>query len=129
MPWLLDSLDQPRYGSECDTQPYTQILTQDGIKGRIWFWPIVSCKFYNKKVIPMYFMQIYFHVLWSGNKFTDFFCISEFFVDPTHNVNYKGKQNSENILKVKMIKVNLKANNLSLTICGNFLYFIFTKSR
>ena len=42
-------------------------------------------------VIHMYFMQIH------GNKFTDFFCTSEFFVDPTHNVKCKGKQNSEKI--------------------------------
>ena len=38
----------------------------------------------------MHFMELYFHIFWSGS-----FCISEFFVDPTHNVNYKGKQNSD----------------------------------
>ena len=41
-------------------------------------------------------MQIYFHLLWSENKFTDFFVFPNF-ADPTRNVNYKGKQNSEKI--------------------------------
>ena len=64
---------------------------------------MVSCKFsyqetcvfiYGERVylvIQMYFMQIH------GNKFTDFFYTSEFFVDPTHNVKRKRKQNSEKI--------------------------------
>ena len=49
----------------------------------------------------MYFKQIYFHLLWSGNKFADSFRISEFFVDPTHNVNYKEKQNTEIFQRIK----------------------------
>ena len=123
MPWLLDSLDQPRYGSECDTQPYTQILTQDGIKGRIWFWLIVSCKFYYKKVIPMYFMQIYFHVLWSGNKFTDFFVFPNFLLTLHTTWTIKEKKSWEDS------KLNLKAKKLNLTVSSNLLCFNFTKLR
>ena len=37
-------------------------------------------------VILMYFMQLYSHLLWSGNKFADFVV---FFVDPTRSVNYQ----------------------------------------
>ena len=43
------------------------------------------------------------------------FCrISEFFVDPTRNVNYKEKQNSEKIQRVT-IRLNLKTNAIILT--------------
>ena len=56
------------------------------------------------------------------------FCsISEFFVDPTRNVNYIEKQNSEKIQRVK-IWVNLKTD-VSLIISSTLLYFNFTKSR
>ena len=43
---------------------------------------------------------------------TDFFVFPNIIFDPTHNVNYKGKQNSEEIRRDKMIKLNLKANNI-----------------
>ena len=56
------------------------------------------------------------------------FLIFEFFVDPTHHVNQKGKQNSEKIQRVK-IRLNLKTNDISMTINSNLLYFNFTKSR
>ena len=47
------------------------------------------------------------------------FCsISEFFVDPTRNVNYIEKQNSEKIQTVK-IRLNLKTNDISLIISSN----------
>ena len=52
----------------------------------------------------------------------------EFFVDPTRNVNYQEKQNSEKIQRVK-IRLSLKTNNVILTISSNLLYFNFTKSR
>ena len=53
---------------------------------------MVSCKFSNQEtlsvliygenciylVILMYFMQIYFHLLWSENKFTDFIVFLNF---------------------------------------------------
>ena len=46
-------------------------------------------------VILMYFMQVYFHLLWSGNKFTDFLAFLNFLsalhAGPTH-VNYQEKQ-------------------------------------
>ena len=56
-----------------------------------------------------------------------FFLYFRTFVDPTRNVNYKGKQNSEKIQRVK-VRLNLKANYVSLTINRNLLYFNFTKS-
>ena len=46
-----------------------------------------------------------------------------------HNMNYKGMQNTEKIQRDKMIRHNLKANGISLTISSNLLYFNFTKSR
>ena len=79
--------------------------------------------------MQMYFIQIYFHLLWSGNKFAYYFvCISKYFVDPTRNMSYKGKQDSEKIESVK-IRRNLKANYKSLTINSNLLHFNFTKLR
>ena len=48
--------------------------------------------------------------------------------DPTRNVNYQEKQNSEKIQIVK-IRLSLKTNGISLTISSNLLYFNFAKSR
>ena len=56
------------------------------------------------------------------------FCISNFFADPTRNLNYKGKQNSEKLQSVK-IRLNLKANDINLNIRSNLLYFNFANSR
>ena len=56
-------------------------------------------------VILMYFMHIFtFYDLGINYRFCR---ISEFFVDTTRNVNYKEKQNSEKIERVK-ITLNLK---------------------
>ena len=77
MPWLLDSLDLP--GRRKDTH---QLMSR--VDYGFNQWSVVS--FVIKKlymylfmvkqciylVILMYFMQIYFHLLWSGNRFTDF---------------------------------------------------------
>ena len=74
----------------------------------------------------MYFMLIYFYLLLSGNKFTVslYFLI---FVDPSRIVvNHKGKQNSEKIQRVK-IRPSFKANDISMTISSNLLYFNFAK--
>ena len=57
----------------------------------------------------------------------EFCCISEFFVDPTGNGNYKRKQNSEKIKRIK-ISLNLTARDISLGTSSNFLYFNFAKS-
>ena len=57
------------------------------------------------------------------------FClISEFFVDPTRNVNYIEKQNSEKIHRVE-ISLDLKTDDISVIISSNLLYLNFTKSR
>ena len=50
------------------------------------------------------------------------------FIDPTRDVNYNGKQNSEKIQRVNA-RHSSKANFVSLTISKNLLYFNFTKSR
>ena len=74
MPWLLDSLDQPRYGSKSHIQQYTQMHTQVGTKIDYGFdqWSVVSFVFVYLfilkesiyLVIQMYFMQIYFFMIW-----------------------------------------------------------------
>ena len=74
----------------------------------------------------MYFMQILtFYDLGINLKIFLYFRI---FADPTRNMNYKGKENSEKIQRVK-VRFILKANYISLTISSNRLFFNFTKSR
>ena len=51
-----------------------------------------------------------------------------FFVDPTRNVNYQEKQNSEKIQRV-MIRLSVKTNDINLTISSNLLYFKTLLSR
>ena len=66
-------------------------------------------------VIQTYFMQIFLpFMIWE--KIYRFLCTSEIFVDPTHNANYKGKQDFEKIQRLKTIKLNLRANDTILTI-------------
>ena len=72
-------------------------------------------------------MEIYFYLLWYENNFTGFLYFRNF-IDPTRDVNYNGKQNSEKIQRVNA-RHNSKANFVSLTISKNLLYFNFTKSR
>ena len=73
----------------------------------------------------MYFMLIYFYLLLSGNKFTVSLYLL-IFVDPPRIVNHKGKQNSEKIQRVK-IRPSFKANDISMTVSSNLLYFNFAK--
>ena len=56
IPWLLDSLDQPRYGSESHTQPYTQVHNRlvSSIDYGFDQWSVVS--FVAKKVFVYLFM-------------------------------------------------------------------------
>ena len=97
MPWLLDSLDQPRYGSESHIQRYPRYTPRLVSKIDYGFdqWSVVS--FVIKKhlvylfmvkefiylVTQMYFMQIYFYFLWFENKFTDF-CVYPKFLLTVH---------------------------------------------
>ena len=61
--------------------------------------------------ILMYFMQIYFHLLWSENKFTDFVVFLNFLL--TLNATWIiENQNSKKIQRVK-IRLSLKANDMS----------------
>ena len=134
MSWLLDSLDLPsrrkdthRLMSRVDYGFNQWSVVSFVIKKLyVYLFMVKQCIYL---VLFMYFMHIYFHLLWSENKFTDF-RFSEFFVDPTRNVNYNDieNQNSEKIQRVK-IRSNLKTNDISLIITSNLLYFNFTKSR
>ena len=99
-------------------------------------WPVVSVII--KKCIYLWrnsvYIQLYSCTLcrciftFYDLKIYRFCRISEFFVDPTRNVNYIEKQNSEKIQRVK-IRLNLKTNDISLIISSNLLCFNFTKSR
>ena len=73
--------------------------------------------------IQMYLMQIYFYLLWFGNKFTDFFVFSKFLL-ALHT-----RWNVNNVKFWENTKFNLKAKNFSLTMRRNLLYFNFTKPR
>ena len=61
--------------------------------------------------ILMYFMQIYFQLLWSENKFTDFVVFLNFLLT-LHATWIIENQNSEKIQRVK-IRLDLKANDMS----------------
>ena len=77
IPWLLDSLDLPRYISEWPHPGYCLWLTMA--------WPLFNCKFCYQETgllifgetiylfIQMYFIEVYFHFLWSGKKLTNSF--------------------------------------------------------
>ena len=49
-PWLLDSLDQPRYGSES----HTQSNTQTRIWNWLWFRPMLSWKFCHQETFCVF---------------------------------------------------------------------------
>ena len=84
MSWLLDSLDLPSRRKD------TNRLMSRVVSG-FNQWSVVSCfikklymcLFMVKQCIYlvkfMYFIQIYFHLLWFGNKFTDFAVFLNFF--------------------------------------------------
>ena len=78
-------------------------------------------------VIQMYFMQIFFHLLSSANKLTDLFVfpIFLFTLHATRTI-----KRSEILRKFRVkIRPNFKANDISITISSNLLYFNFTKLR
>ena len=81
---------------------------------------------YGKKCICLFthmcFMQIYFYLLWFWNKIAHFFVFAIFLLT-LHNVNYEAKQSSETIQEVNMIKLNLRASNVRVSMSSNFLYF------
>ena len=125
MSWLLDSLDLP--SRRKDTHWLMSRVDYGFNQWSFVSFVIKKCTYlwWNSGiylVILMYFMQIYFHYLWS--EIYRFCRISEFFVDLTRNVNYIEKQNSEK----NQDKTQFE-NKLSLIISSNLLYFNFTKSR
>ena len=66
---------------------------------------MVSCKFcyqktfcvivYDETVYVLSYRDALHGTIFSPFLIWEFFCISKFFVDPIHNVNYKGKRNSD----------------------------------
>ena len=101
------------------------------------FQPAVSCKFcYQEAYLFMVKVYIFSCTLtlckyiftFYDLKIQRFCLISEFFVDPTRNVNYIEKQNSEKIHRVE-ISLDLKTDDISVIISSNLLYLNFTKSR
>ena len=122
MSWLLDSLDLPSRRKD------THRLMSSADYG-FNQWSVAS--FLIKKLyVYLYMLKLYvfsYTHVFHANIFSPFmiwkwiyrFCsISEFFVDPTRNVNYIEKQNSEKIQRVK-IRLNLKTNDISLIISSN----------
>ena len=132
MSWLLDALDLPsrrkdthRLMSRVDygfnQWPVVRLVIK---KLHMYLFMVKQCTYL---VILMQFMQIYFHLFWFGINLQIllYFWI---FVDPTPNLNYQEKQNSEKIQRVKK-RLSLKTNDISLTISNNILYSNFMKSR
>ena len=128
MSWLLDSLDLP--SRRKDTH---RLMSRVDYGFNLWSIVLLSRNF---MCIYLWWNSIYLVIL-HANIFSPFmiwkliykfFRISEFFVDPTRNVNFIEKQNSGKIQIVK-IRLNLKTDDISLIITSNLLYFNFTKSR
>ena len=100
--------------------------TQAGVYGWLWFGQCSVVSFVTKKflctyflwnciylVIQMYFIKIYFYLLWSGINLQILWYF-RIFVEPTRNVNYKGKQNCE---KIQRVKIRLALSNYIIKPC------------
>ena len=61
----------------------------------------------------MYFTQMYFH-FYDLVINLQFFLYFRIFVDPPRNVNYKGKQNSE---KIQRVKIRLRLGSYVIKPC------------
>ena len=91
MPCLLDYLDMPRYGSESKSRYTPRLVSRFDYDFDQWSVVNFVIKklcvylFTTKQciylVIEMYFMQIYFNLLWSGNKFTKFVIFLNFLLN------------------------------------------------
>ena len=130
MSWLLDSLDLPsrrkdthRLMSRVD-YGFNQWSVVSFVirKLYVYLFTVKQCIYL---FILMYFMQIYFHLLWSGNKFTDFVVFLNF-LSTLHAAWIMKK--SKKIQRVR-IRLSLKTNDVSLAISSNLLFFNFTKLR
>ena len=105
MSWLLDSLDQPRYGSAIspDTHPGCYLglsiidygfdqwsVVRFAIKKLfVYLFMVKECIYL---VIQMYLTQIYFYFLWFGNKLTDFCVFPKFLLTLHTRWNIKGSK-------------------------------------
>ena len=116
MSWLLGSLGLPsrRKDTHQLMSRVDYIFNQCSVvsfvikKLYVYLFMVKQCTYL---FILMYFMQIYFHLLWSENKFTDFVVFLNFLL--TLNATWIiENQNSEKIQRVK-IRLNLKANDMS----------------
>ena len=124
MSWLLDSLDLPSRRKD------TNRLMSRVVSG-FNQWSVVSrfikklymCLFMVKQCIYlvkfMYFIQIYFHLLWFGNKFTDFAVFLNFSRSYTQRVLSRIEKFWED--SKSEVRLSLKTNDISLIISSNLL--------
>ena len=128
--WLLDSLDLPSRRKDAHwlmsrvDYGFNQwsFVSFEVKKLYVYLFMVKQCIYL---VILMYFMQAYFHLLWSGNKFTDFVVFLNFL--STLHAAWIIKK-SKKIQRVRM-RLSLKTNDVSLAISSNLLFFNFTKLR
>ena len=84
--WLLNSLDMPRYSSESKKRYIPRLVFMANYVFDQWslvrfvikrlFVYLFLVKQCIYLVVKMYFMKIFVHLLWSGNKFASFFVFS-----------------------------------------------------
>ena len=128
--WLLDSLDLPSQRKDTHRLMFRldygfnqwSVVSFAIIKLYVYLFMAKQCMYL---VVLMYFMQAYFHLLWSGNKFTDFVVFLNF-LSTLHAAWIMKK--SKKIQRVR-IRLSLKTNDVSLAISSNLLFFNFTKLR
>ena len=133
MSWLMDSLDLS--GRRKDAHwlmsrvdyGFNQWLVVSFVikKLYVYLFMVKQCIYL---VILMCFMQIYFHLLWSGNKFTDFIVFLNFLSTLHATWIIRKTKILRRFQRVK-IRLSLKTNDISLAISSGLLYFNFTKSR
>ena len=133
MSWLLDSLDLSRRRKDAHRlmsrvdYGFNQWLVVSFVikKLYVYLFMVKQCIYL---VILMCFMQIYFHLLWSGNKFTDFIVFLNFLSTLHATWIIRKTKILRRFQRVK-IRLSLKTNDISLAISSGLLYFNFTKSR
>ena len=133
MSWLLDSLDLSRRRKDAHRlmsrvdYGFNQWLVVSFVikKLYVYLFMVKQCIYL---VILMCFMQIYFHLLWSGNKFTDFIVFLNFLSTLHATWIIRKTKILRRFQRVK-IRLSLKTNDVSLAISSGLLYFNFTKSR
>ena len=128
MPWVLDSLDLSRCGSECWRSGWCLWWTM--------VWPIFRCKlcyqetflctylWWNSVYISLYRCVSCKYMIWEYVNliFYDLginvliFLYFQIFANPTRNVNYKEKQNSEKIYQTHWNEITELLSITSVTL-------------